>query len=191
MRRNTVPEAEAAAQSGAFPEPFDLSLDEFLTGPHSDDSNEIDIDPIFGKSLTQVLRELHDWNPQSLAFDEQSPRCPSLCEEGYSYVEVDQGVLLLAPDGDIAGGYLSCDLAVASDHRGKGLGAELVMQRALRDGELPTWNLDVPAYTPAGLAAHRSAWRQVRARPEMIWSIESELRDAMETDAALHGGPPS
>ena len=53
---------------------------------------------------------------------------------------------------------LGCALAILPEHRGKGLDAELVFEFASGFGVLPTWFLDFPAYSPAGLGAHRRAW---------------------------------
>src|SRR3546814_2286557 len=66
---------------------------------------------------------------------------------------------MLEPEERVGGEYLGCDLAVADEHQGRGLGAELVLEYAMRTGDLPTWELDVAAYSHAGEAAHRAAWR--------------------------------
>jgi GNAT superfamily N-acetyltransferase len=150
-----------------LPEPFNLSLTEFLTGPDGDE-DKLDIDPIFGKDLDTVLRDMREFDPSSIAFDDETPRSRSAVVEGYIFVRVADGVLLLDPDGNIAGAYVSCDIVVDDPHQFQGLGAELIIERALRDAALPTWWLDKAAYTPAGLAAHQSAWRMARSKPEIL-----------------------
>lgn len=131
-------------------------MEQFVVGPDRDD-NSLDIDPVFGKSFDRVLREILSADPRSIEPESRltsSDRVP-----GYAYQTVKEGVILRAPDGNLAGGYLGCDVSIAPEHQGKGLGAELVLERYLRFGDLPTWHLDKAAYTPAGLAAHQSAWR--------------------------------
>jgi len=69
------------------------------------------------------------------------------------------GVVLLCSEGAIAGAFVGLDFAVAPDHQGFGLGAELVAERVLRDHELPAWHQDKPAHSFTGwcaaMAAHR------------------------------------
>lgn len=142
-----------------IPEPFDDELHIFLRGRQG----KLDIDDIFAKSLAQVLREFERHAPDDIVPD--GPALPSLLDSGYSFVDVPCGILLLAPDGGIAGGYLSCDLVLDEPHRGKGLGAEIVIERCLRDGENPVLNLDAAAYSRAGLGAHQAAWRHARGNP--------------------------
>ncbi len=146
-------------------DPLALPLDAFLAGPGGD-MDALDIDRRRGKDLDRVLREMRKDDPDSVSFAPDAPRTPSDLAEGYSFVDVPSGLLLLAPDGSVAGAYVSCDLSVAEAHQGRGLGAELVLEYAVRRGSLPTWHLDTPAYTPAGLGAHRRAWILARRDPE-------------------------
>lgn len=101
---------------------------------------------------------------------------PSRLALGYRYSDHADGVILRCPKGRIAGVYLGLHLALHVPFRGRGLGTELVVDRALRDGGLPGWELDPPAYTRAGLRAHRSAWR---------WLQEASITHFRETVAAL------
>ena len=145
-----------------FPEPFDLSEDEFLEG----EEGRLDIDDIFAKDLSQLLEDFSRYAPEDIIADDGDASYPSLFEPGYTFRDVPAGVLLICPRGDIAGGSLSCDLVVDEPHRGKGLGMELVIERCLRDGMNPVLNLDESAYSNAGLECHRSAWRHARSNPD-------------------------
>lgn len=145
----------------------DIAEDAFLAGPDryqawQEDEGEgdlLDIDWIFGnKGLDSVLEDAR-LVTNGLDPEPDARETPALAAPGYLFRQVGAGVLLIAPDGEIAGGYLGCDVVVESEHQGQGLGAELVLERYLRDGDLPTWWLDDAAYSPAGEAAHRAAWR--------------------------------
>lgn len=140
-----------------------MSEDEFLTGA---DSDELDVDDIFAKPFERILSEFQEFDPEGITLDPQNLTFPSLIQPEYRYQEVGAGLMLLAPDGAPVGGYLSCDLAIQSDHQGQGLGAELIIEFALRSGSVPTWHLDTPAYSRMGEAAHRSAWQRVRSHPD-------------------------
>ena len=145
-----------------YPEPFDLSEDDFLEG----EEGRLDIDDIFAKDLSQVLGEFSRYAPDDIIADESVATLPSLLMPEYSFRDVPAGILLICPQGEIAGGYLSCDLVVDDPHRGKGLGMELVVERCLRDGINPVLNLDDSSYSHAGLECHRSAWNYVRENPD-------------------------
>lgn len=144
-----------------YPEPFDRDENAFVEG----DEGRLDIDDIFAKEIEQVLGEFRRDAPDEIEFDEKDEALPSLFEPGYFFRDVPAGILLFAPDGEIAGGYLSCDLFLGPDHRGKGLGMEIVIERCLRDGENPVLNLDESAYSRAGHACHIAAWHHVRNNP--------------------------
>ena len=140
-----------------MPEPFNLALDDFLTGQ---EGRELDIDPIFGQPLNAILGN-YDLKTMSCALD-----VPAVSNRVYKLREVacgsDHGIILLAPSNVIVGAYIGGALAVAPEHRGYGLGAELVFEFACAFGSLPAWFMDVPAYSPAGVAAHRRAWHLAR-----------------------------
>ena len=129
-----------------FPEPFDLSEDEFLEG----EEGRLDIDDIFAKDLSQLLEDFSRYAPEDIIADDGDASYPSLFEPGYTFRDVPAGVLLICPRGDIAGGYLSCDLVVDEPHRGMN----------------PVLSLDESAYSNAGLECHRSAWRHARSNPD-------------------------
>lgn len=158
------------------PSPFDVDLDDFLSGG---DDRELDIDTIFAKEFDDLHAEIALHDPEGLRAIGRD--VPSLAEEGYVLRPVECGMLLIDPDGNAVGGYLSCDLAVDSAHRGLGLGRELVIERALRDGSIPTWHLDEPAYSPEGVACHESAWHHARSETEET-RIRSERIRTDETE---------
>jgi len=137
-----------------IPAPFDRTLDEFLSG-----TGELDVDRIFAKDFRRVLDEFAIAAPDDLI--PRGPSWPSVVSPMLHYRQVPAGVMLYDGDQPI-GGYLSCDLSLDERHRGKGLGAEIVIERCLLDGENPVLHLDEAAYSPAGLAAHLAAWRRVR-----------------------------
>lgn len=141
-------------------DPFSYSLEEFLAGPGYSE-NDLDIDPVFATSLTRLLEE----NPHDdLQYTGDSPSWPCRLDPALRYVEVEAGVLLLDQGSQIVGMYAWTALAIAPQWQGKGLGADIVIQRIERWGENPVWHLDTPAYSPGGRAAHESAWRQKRAQ---------------------------
>jgi GNAT superfamily N-acetyltransferase len=142
-------------------EPFNQDLDCFLSGPGG---RELDIDDIFAKNFSKVLEEFVKFSPQDLV-PEDDCIYKSLVDESLHYIEVPAGILLMNGIEPI-GGYLSCDLSLDEKWQGKGLGAEIVIERCLRYGAVPTWDLDEPAYSRAGAAAHESAWRRARENPE-------------------------
>jgi hypothetical protein len=153
---------------GVF-DPTSISEIAFLVGPdryeEADCEEEfLDVDDIFAKDFDRVWREQELACPGSLSIEPTALRTPSLRAEGYSFVDVDAGLLLLAPDGSPCGGYIGCDLVIAPEHQGKGLGAELVLEYAMRNGDLPTWWLDAAAYSVAGEAAHRAAYALAQDR---------------------------
>lgn len=144
-----------------YPGPFNLSEKEFLEG----EDGRLDVDDIFAKTLSHVLDDFKAYTPEDIVPDNKEEGQPSLFEPGYRIVDVPAGILMLAPDGSIAGAYASCDLVLDEAHRGKGLGMELVIERCLRDGQNPVHNLDESAYSHAGLKCHRAAWNHVRNNP--------------------------
>lgn len=137
--------------------PFDGDDDAFLCN----EGHEPIVDDIFAKDFDRILAEFMRDAPQDLVMDEETTRHPSLVDPKLDYAEVPAGVMLL--DGDRAvGGYLSCDLGLDPAYRGRGLGAEIVIERCLRHGDNPVLDLDEAAYSRAGIAAHRAAWRRAR-----------------------------
>lgn len=142
-----------------LPEPFNLYLDEFLEG----EEGRLDLDDIFAKELDDVLSQ---FEAQDITPDSKDPGYHSMIEPGYLFKDVPAGILLYDETGTIVGAYLCTDLVLAPEHRGKGLGLELVIERCLRDGENPVLNLDKSAYSHAGARAHMNAWTHTQTYPE-------------------------
>lgn len=141
-----------------------LTLGEFLAGPHHD-PDRIDIDPVFAKSVEAILV---DWGWDAFGRFVSPVEAEALLtdpfpgDDGLRFEAEPEGLGVIAiAGGRVVGVYLGCDLAVQPEWRGQGIGARLVAMRFAADGCLPTWSLDTPAYTPAGLAAHKSAFRSI------------------------------
>jgi GNAT superfamily N-acetyltransferase len=111
------------------------------------------VDDVFEKTIVEITADFPVAVPFLHSFTS------SLVQPGFQFAEHQDGVVLLTPQGDVAGVYLGPDVAIAPRFRGFGLGSELIAERALRDDELPGWSLDDPCYTTAGEIAHRAAWR--------------------------------
>ena len=139
------------------PEPFDMDLDGFLQG-----DARLDIDQIFAKDFATILEEFTRGAPEEIETDDKDPGVPSIFAPELTYREVPAGIVLFHGEKPI-GGYLSCDLSLTREYQGRGLGAEIVIERCLRDGSSPVLALDSAAYSPAGYAAHAAAWRHARS----------------------------
>ena len=61
-----------------------------------------------------------------------------------------------------AGIYFGSALYVGQDHRGKGIGSDLVIEQLLDRGSLAVWSLDTCAFSLNGEKAHLSALRKLR-----------------------------
>jgi GNAT superfamily N-acetyltransferase len=173
--------------------PASIGVDEFLAGPDrfADDPDDdgdgpeadlLDIDDIFAKDFARVLAEQREaaasYGAASPDPEPDAVATPSLKAPGYRFVEVEAGVILLSPSGEAVGGYIGPDVSVAEEHQGKGLGAELVLELAMRRGGLPTWDLDTASYSRAGVGAHRAA--HALARNPAFFAAKSEaLQEAM------------
>lgn len=147
--------------------PFDpttIDEDAFLLGPERDDG-ELDIDDIMAKDFTAMIMDMRAVAAFWPHWDRPTTDpTPSDVVPGYSFLEIDHGLLMLAPDGNWGGGFISCDAAILPEHQGQGLGAELFLEYAMRHHGLPTWDLDTPSYSHAGAATARAAWRLAHDR---------------------------
>jgi GNAT superfamily N-acetyltransferase len=140
--------------------PFDPALlteAAFLAGPERFPAEWL-VDPIFGKEFRHMVADVQRDEPDLLDSDGLGTT-PSDVMAGYSFSGITGGLALIDPGGNWAGGYIGADVALDPAHRGLGLGAELILEYAMRSACLPTWDLDEAAYSPAGEAAHRAAWR--------------------------------
>lgn len=151
------------------PEPFHLALDAFLKGPGNEDA-ELVVDRIFAKRLPMVLADIVANDPEALDIDEHvfDRGSPSTSRPGFRFVAISTGIVLMDDRRRIVGAYAGADLVLKPALHGFGLGRELVIERALRDGSIPVWSHDQPAYTPAGLAAHQSAWTRAHDDPHAL-----------------------
>ncbi len=168
-------------------EPFDpaaLDEDAFLVGPDryaawDGLSDLMDVDPIFGTTFGRIWADIDRVDPDSLQRDETAAETPAIAAEGYRFAAVDAGVLLISPEGYAVGGYLGCDLAIDPGHQGQGLGAELVLEYAMRNHRIPVWDHDTAAFSPAGEQAHRRAHRLAHDRA--LFARKSAALAAAET----------
>lgn len=135
-----------------IPQPFDASLEEFIC-----QDAELDVDPIFGKPLSRLLADYDITDRTDRRTSHHDPRL--------KIETVRAGVILSSQTGMTIGAYLGCDLSLVPEWQGRGLGTELVIERCLLSGINPAAQLDNAAYTPAGHAAHISAWKCVRSNP--------------------------
>lgn len=134
------------------------ALTEFLTG---DPDWQPVVDDVFGKDFDRALAEMRMFDPHGLMPEEPGAKgIESRIEPGLEYIGIHDGLGLFdAATGELVGGYLGCDLVLKNDYRGRGLGAEIVCEYFFRNRDLPTWHMDEPAFTNAGIAAHKSAHR--------------------------------
>lgn len=139
-----------------IPSPFECELNFFLAGA----SQTIEINKLFSVSFQQVVRS---FPAGEMVFGAQRQ---SVRQHRYYFCDVScgisNGVALFSPATDLVGIYLGASLAIHDKHQGMGLGAELVFEYAQTVGALPTWHMDVAAYSPAGYQAHCRAWKLAR-----------------------------
>jgi hypothetical protein len=153
---------------------LNMDEDRFLSGPDRDGTG-LDIEDVFAKEFAGVIA---DWMSDAGAEDAEPGAFMAQAiadaegrvdHGGFHVAEVPDpawGVMAIM-DGEVVGLYVGSDLVVREDCRGQGIGRALVAERYKRFGDLPTWNLDTPAYSNAGEAAHRSAFRLLRQEAEM------------------------
>lgn len=167
-------------------------MTEFVEGP---DGVEVAIDDVFAKPLESVLKDHRESDPEGIEISGDAVITISALNSSFRFVSVDAGVLMLYGD-DIAGAYLGFDVALTPTWHGQGLGAELVLERAMRDGGVPQWEASKIGYSRAGYRAHEAAWemagdRELFAR-KAARLILADLRalDVAEDDARMRAGVP-
>lgn len=164
-------------------DPADITIEDFVVGPDLD-WDDLDIDPVFGKSFDRALAELSKDMPDALdPADGDSCETASYVHPSLIFRSCVCGVVLF--DGDTpVGGMLETDLVLHPAWHGRGLGREIVLESYMRDGEFRIWNLDIPAFSPEGLAAFEGAWTMGRDRA-IFDEKARRLTAAMTVD-----GPP-
>lgn len=73
-------------------------------------------------------------------------------------------MVLHAPSGERCGFYVGVELWIDQEHRGQGLGAELVLAMTELLGRSPLEELGVIGFSPEGYGAHEKAWRLAHER---------------------------
>lgn len=144
-----------------LPEPFDLDLDDFLKGIGQ--TKHVDIDFIFSGLFEEFWEENHgNIEPAGRHLKDDPVVHESDVVDGVKYLSVDDGIIMVDKDYTPIGCYLWYTLCISKQWQRLGLGRELVIVRCTQDGRNPVWDADNPAYSPAGFAAHRSAWLSFR-----------------------------
>jgi hypothetical protein len=138
-------------------DPALVDSEAFLFGPHGIDE-EPDVDPIFAKEFERAVAEILKDDPHSLDPIEGSPETASDIVPDLVFRETPAGTMLFDGDEPV-GGMIDVDIVLSRKWRGRGLGAEIVLESYMRNGDFRFWDLDEPAFSPAGLrtvlAAHR------------------------------------
>lgn len=73
-------------------------------------------------------------------------------------------LVLVSPAGQRCGFYVGNELWIDPEHRGQGLGAELVLAMTELLGHSPCEDQEAVGFSPAGYAAHLKAWRLAHER---------------------------
>lgn len=184
-----------------FARPFNLSLDEFLKGEGkaADDLDIIDeIDGTFVETIGDVLitdnikRGVASSKGKRIFLTIPLPKIFAPIDNKiittkygvytstglWHYRKTETGVILLGPNSGIEGFYANSVVSVNDEHRGKGLGTELIVVASIIHGINPSWSDGKPQYTPSGLTVHQKAYRSYRRFPDRfslnIQEIESE-----------------
>ena len=122
--------------------------DQFLRGP--------DVDDIFAKDFQTIFSDAVRFGSLAHLRGGRRPdggyhlKTPSDIDPALSYASFDGNTLLLDQNGEVIGGFIETDLGLEREWRGQGLGTEIVVEHFMRQGSLPTWSLDVPAYSNRG-----------------------------------------
>lgn len=131
---------------------------EFLAGPGRKKLALV-IDDRMAKTFSRIWNDIEARDEDHLTLDRDAMVTVSETDPNYRFATCIAGVQLLDEHGVAVGGYLDGDLAIDENHRGRGLGRELILEFFLRFHGLPTWDSDKPGFSRIGEAAHRSAYR--------------------------------
>lgn len=144
----------------------DLECDAFLAGPDRYARwQEGEVERLYGvnDAHERMVCDILDEHPADRASEIGS--IPTDSDPNFRISHHEAGVILRCPRRRIAGVYLGLHLAIHPQYRGRGFGHDMIVARYLRDGHLAVWDLDPPAYTRAGLCAHRAAWKTLQDLP--------------------------
>jgi GNAT superfamily N-acetyltransferase len=182
---------------GRLSNPNRLTESAFLVGPEQADEVDdvLDIDDIFAKPHDRVIRELLDYSPNQFDLDASQPitrsrysRDADSIDDQIFFVPVEAGLLVTNGHGKVFGGYLSCDVSISPEIQGRGIGAELILEYYMRNGYLPTWDLDKAAYSQAGHQAHISA-HQLGLNKAFYQAKAADLKKPYYSEIAPDLGP--
>lgn len=164
-------------------DPRTMPMTEFVEG-----SNDVEviIDDVFAKPLGSILEDHRESDPESIKIHNDAVVTVSALNKSFRFVGVDAGILMLCGD-EIVGAYLGFDVALDPARHGQGLGAELVLERAMRDGGVPQWEASKIGYSRAGYRAHKTAWEMAGDR-ELFARKAARLilADLRVTDITVH-----
>lgn len=180
---------------GIIRPPFHLPLDEYLkgVGRESDDLDLIDeVDSSFNELIVNRA-ENYDFGTDKCTVTFCTPHTPnfkpidnkiittwpksSAMKGEYHYRKTGSGVILLGCRGGIEAFYIDALVSVAEEHRGFGLGTELIIVASLLHGINPAWVKPPLQYTPSGLRAHKRAWEAYRRYPDKFNIKITELEE--------------
>ena len=143
-----------------IPTPFDLDFDTFLKGfnPYQ----KLDVSDFFTPNFHEFLED----NQEDFLTEQPFENLPLFKHSDIistiQYNKSEYGLIMLQNGIIPIGCYLWSTLVIEESWQRKGLGRELIINRFTLDGFNPVWNLDTAAYSPAGYAAHKSAWNSFR-----------------------------
>lgn len=136
-------------------DPSLLDVDAFVLGPHLEGDDPC-VDPVFAKDLATALADVLADDPRALDALEGEPETVSDVDPSLVFRSTVAGVVLFDGDRPV-GGILGVDIVLTPDRRGRGLGAEIVLETYMRDGWFRFWDLDEAGFSPAGLRTMRAA----------------------------------
>lgn len=152
--------------------PSNYSLDDFLAGIGGD-CGDVVIDDGFAKPLSTIVADAARFEAFRLNVVDEAVVTPSIVDPNLVFLETEGGLLLTTVDGEIVGAYLGPDVAVRPDYQRRGLGAELILEYFMRNGNIPNWESEKAAYSHGGYAAHTSAWNLSQDSTVMVAKMEA------------------
>lgn len=167
-----------------YHKPFNLDIDEFLKG-EGKETDDLDIIDEFDGSFDELIINRaqnydftsDDWSvtfcaPHTKNFSPVDNRIiitshrTKAMDGYYHYRKTYNGVVLLGKRGGLEGFYVDSLVSIAEEHRGTGLGTEIIVVASLLHGGNPAGFKGPLQYTPSGLKAHKRAWEVYRRFPE-------------------------